>query len=170
MSKLLDFYSGIDTDHAGRKIEDIWNFTDEQLEHGHDYIQWLFPLEQSSMFLKVAPIATNEDFKAFFERPELVTAVRRSIALMRDFYGLDSRVGVMYDCFVPPVWFTPNNHNFKRLTRMFTFMSKVGHYRHAKMMHEGLINLTRHMPDVVSPRTLDFWEAALKTPEVDINE
>ena len=34
-------------DFKGRAIQDIWNFSDEQIEHTHDFIQLLFPNNQN---------------------------------------------------------------------------------------------------------------------------
>ncbi|MGK7944758.1 MAG: opioid growth factor receptor-related protein, partial [Microcystaceae cyanobacterium] len=49
-SNLINFYLGNTVDHRGRKIEDIWQWNDHQLESVHDYIQWLFPLKEKSGF------------------------------------------------------------------------------------------------------------------------
>jgi Opioid growth factor receptor (OGFr) conserved region len=45
---IVSFYAGETPDSRGRKIEEIWNFNDRQLETVHDFIQWLFPLPTSS--------------------------------------------------------------------------------------------------------------------------
>ena len=37
-----------ESDFKERAIQDIWSFSDEQIEHTHDYIQLLFPLNEQS--------------------------------------------------------------------------------------------------------------------------
>ena len=48
MSKLTDFYLGEGTDTVGRKLEEVWGFTNDALEAGHNYVQWLFPTVKPS--------------------------------------------------------------------------------------------------------------------------
>ena len=45
---ILRFYGSGGTDHAGRTLEEILAWDDRHLEEVHDYIQWLFPLEEPS--------------------------------------------------------------------------------------------------------------------------
>ena len=49
-SALITFYRGSGTDHAGRRIDEILSWDDAALESVHDYIQWLFPLDEPSRF------------------------------------------------------------------------------------------------------------------------
>ena len=61
MSAVTDFLAGKGKDHRSRGIEEILAFDDEHLEGVHDYIQWLFPLPESSAFNTFAPILTFSD-------------------------------------------------------------------------------------------------------------
>ena len=45
---LISFYQGIGPDIEGRNIKLIWSWNDALKEKHHDYIQWLFPLPESS--------------------------------------------------------------------------------------------------------------------------
>ena len=45
---LLGFLEGYDVDARGRKLHEIWEFSDNQIERTHDFIQWLFPLTEPS--------------------------------------------------------------------------------------------------------------------------
>ena len=44
--RLLTFYADAVPDHRGRFLREIQNWSDEDLERTHDYIQWLFPLAE----------------------------------------------------------------------------------------------------------------------------
>src|SRR5829696_2200726 len=61
MSAVTDFLEGKGKDHRSRGIEEILAFDDEHIEGVHDYIQWLFPLPESSAFNAFAPILTFSD-------------------------------------------------------------------------------------------------------------
>ena len=45
----LDFLAGRCADHLGRKIDDYFNFTEQQMGDDHDWIQWAFPLRTVSI-------------------------------------------------------------------------------------------------------------------------
>ena len=49
MSRIIDFYNGTLLHPRGVSIEAIWTWDNGQLEYEHSYIQWLFPLPESSM-------------------------------------------------------------------------------------------------------------------------
>ena len=65
--KLIGFYSGKGTDDRGRRIDEIWSFSHEELEAVHDYIQWLFPLAERSAFNPGAPLLDDETIARFRE-------------------------------------------------------------------------------------------------------
>ncbi|MCY9873021.1 opioid growth factor receptor-related protein, partial [Vibrio barjaei] len=58
--QLINFHTNCGTDHQNRTINDIWDLNHFWLEHCHDYIQWLFPIDRSSRFNKFAPIFNTE--------------------------------------------------------------------------------------------------------------
>ena len=43
-----NFLLGEEEDFKGRTIDDIWDFTDIQVEDNHDFIQLIFPLNKRS--------------------------------------------------------------------------------------------------------------------------
>lgn len=50
------FISGAGSDHINRTIHEIWGFTDPQIENTHDFIQWLFPLNEKSRAVPQSPV------------------------------------------------------------------------------------------------------------------
>lgn len=87
---IVAFYSGEKPDSRGRYIEEVWSFSDHQLENVHDYIQWLFPLPTRSAFNPTAPLLTQRTISAFRESELLSSRLRQSIEVMLKFYGLES--------------------------------------------------------------------------------
>lgn len=52
---LKQFLENDAPDHRGRKLSQIWQFTDAEMETCHDYMQWVFPLDQESGAVPNAP-------------------------------------------------------------------------------------------------------------------
>ena len=44
----LAFLCGHQSDILGRNLTDIWSYDDKQIEETHDFIQFLFPLDEPS--------------------------------------------------------------------------------------------------------------------------
>ena len=74
-------------DALGRTHEQILAWSNEKLEHSHNYIQMLFPLPEGSPFNWSAPIIDYETMKAFRARSELRQSLRESFERMMTFYG-----------------------------------------------------------------------------------
>ena len=43
MSRLVEFYRGAAPDSEGRRLADLWVYSDVKMEYVHDFIQWMFP-------------------------------------------------------------------------------------------------------------------------------
>jgi hypothetical protein len=74
-------------DALGRTHEQILSWSNDKLEHSHNYIQMLFPLPEGSPFNWSAPIIDYETMKAFRARSELRQGLRESFERMLTFYG-----------------------------------------------------------------------------------
>ena len=86
---LLAFYRGDAPDWNGRRLEEIWSWTDERLEAVHDYIQWMFPLSVRSGANPAAPILGPMSIEAFAASEALRERLDRSLRVMLRFYGLE---------------------------------------------------------------------------------
>ncbi|HKW10162.1 MAG TPA: opioid growth factor receptor-related protein [Gemmatimonadaceae bacterium] len=144
---LLRFYEGTGTDDRGRRLEDVWHFSDEQLEHVHDYIQWLFPLTERSAFNPGAPLVDEATIQKFRTDATLRSNLARSYERMREFYR-DMQ------------WVTPGNHNYLRLTRILKSLTLLGLGHRAADLFAWLEGVYAKHEDTIGPRTLAFWRAA----------
>ena len=126
MSELIAFYLGQSPDNRGRFISDIWAYNHVQLEQVHDFIQWLFPAYEPSMFNPSAPILTQQDISEFKNNTVLRDAVKRSFALMTNFYGFAFSEDALRKAEKSSMlWITPGNHNFLRITRILKFLVAI---------------------------------------------
>merc|ERR1719277_957827 len=62
---------------------------DDDMEHIHDYIQWMFPTDEESMFNSDAPILNPQLQRAFGEDPQLQEELRQNLARFCTFLGLE---------------------------------------------------------------------------------
>tara|TARA_B100001971_G_scaffold191429_1_gene194926 strand:+ start:722 stop:1015 length:294 start_codon:yes stop_codon:yes gene_type:complete len=58
---VLNFLKGNETDVYKRYLKDIWIMSDDQIENTHNFIQWVFPLNEKSNAVLKSPILTNEE-------------------------------------------------------------------------------------------------------------
>lgn len=162
--KLIAFYAGKGTDDRGRRIDEIWSFSHEELESVHDYIQWLFPLMERSAFNPGAPLLDDETVAQFREDAALRGNLERSLRVMLDFYGL--AIAGHEILTVPTfsarsrIWLTPHNHNFLRLTRILKSLSLLGLHDRATQLLACLERVDQRRPGIISTETFEYWRAA----------
>ena len=59
---MIDFLSGEGMDNRERYLSDLWKKGNFFLETCHDYIQWMFPLNEKSKHNSKAPVLTDREF------------------------------------------------------------------------------------------------------------
>ncbi len=169
-SPLVDFYLGTAPDAGGRRIEEIWDWDGSQLEHVHDFIQWLFPLQTHSAFNARAPVLSEAEIERFRDSELLRQRLARSLDTMLRFYGLQLRRTPQDDPVVEKrpefisrgtAWLNPGNHNHLRLTRILTSTATLGLHREARALQRCLLDLAHEHPEAVTRVTLTFWEGAV---------
>lgn len=173
---IVNFYRGKVPDPKGRTIEQMWQFTDEGLERGHTYIQWLFPLREPSPHNPEALTLdqSTEDIFAGSQDGqvgpdyELQASLYKSFAMMMRFYHLrisvdewDPRKVVIEKAEAGRLhWISPMNHNYLRLTRIMTSCRLLGLPEYSQALFDCLIKIAEDTP-VISPTTLRYWHEAV---------
>jgi hypothetical protein len=162
---LVEFYSGRAPDHAGRFLDQIQRWPDQQLEAVHDFIQWLFPLAEPSPVNPRAPVLDRETIEAFNARPDLRQNLRASFVRMLRFYGLETAADgavTRASNFLQRTanWLHPGNHNHLRITRMLKSMTLLGLEEDAAAFLDCLERISAEEPGRISATSLRFWRAA----------
>jgi hypothetical protein len=171
-SNLVGFYSGVIADNRGRRLADIQAWSFDELEHTHDYIQWMFPLRKHSPVNPSAPVLDAEAIAAFRSRQDLRNAFVRSVETMLRFYGFEldgSGDEPKVHCSEQfesraSNWMTPGNHNHLRMTRILACMRTIGFSRHAEAFFRALQEVywseAQARIHAISEESFSFWKSA----------
>lgn len=62
-SSLVAFLEGSETDSQGRRLSDVLQFDNDEIDHTHDFIQWMFPLRDASISNLTAPTLLAPEIK-----------------------------------------------------------------------------------------------------------
>ena len=151
MNQLLSFYYGSHPDHRGRMLAEIVQQDDFWLEQTHDFIQWLFPLNELSRASSHAPIVDSATVKAFHSDELLRKHMRLSLVRMLKFLGLhfDGRTLETATNWSARKgeWFTSHSHNSLRISRILKSMALLGLKQEAMALHTGLESLCQRESD-----------------------
>lgn len=126
MRNIIDFYLKESADCDGRMLEEIWEWSDDDWDFEHNFIQWLFPTMEESIFNPDAPILNEEIITQWHQDGLLRHNLRISYERWLRFCG----VGLVNDELVlidanKNVW-RGMNHNWWRITRVLKSLSALG--------------------------------------------
>jgi hypothetical protein len=163
---IIGFYEGRARNQEGYTIDDISGFTDAGLEKNHCYIQWIFPLPEKSKAVPTSPILRQGDIDEFNRRPDLQKKMRTMFEIMLMFYGLNIyehkvRTSFEHWHYRYPVWLTPRNHNFLRISRIIRSAKLLGLKGEAQMFYDFLCNIYKDNKGTIGPVTKQFWDEAI---------
>ena len=177
---LLNFFT--EQPSSGPTLADVLSWDDYQLEVRHDYIQWLFPLPETSGVSANAPTVTAAVFAAFHASDERARALqqnaRRGFVRMMAFYGWtatyhEDALGHYPVLFQPAenqaercrCWVRRTDHNHLRLTRILRSLRVLGLEKEAATLwREMQFVLRRPTGEAVSQRSRLFWARAAERP------
>lgn len=171
-SKLVAFYRDGATDHAGRTFEKLIQFTPEELEGVHDFIQWLFPLPEASKYNPEAPVLTGRDVEELLEAPDFGPRLSLATSVLLAFYGLYSvgGRGTVKVALLPHrsarvrEWMREGDHNLLRVSRILRCLTIFEHKDQAEALLEALIRINAEIGNPVPERTIQFWLGAVNKP------
>lgn len=143
------FLAGNENNAAGDPISKIWEYTDWQLEHIHNYIQWLFPIDTPSEHHFEAPVITKSDVELLDGQvlSQIQTNMVRSLSVMLQFYGFTllqtqpSPVIIKQNFDIKKEnWCVTYNHNQLRITRILKSLRIFALEQYAEAFYQALIN------------------------------
>jgi hypothetical protein len=166
MGKILEFYLGRQK-VEGVSLQDIWNYSLEQKEQKHNYIQYLFPTTEHSRFNPLAPVLEQNEIILFNNTALLKDRLRHSFNLMLDFYGLHYHNGYIKENpntfhMRASVWLRPHNHNYLRISRIITSLGLLGLKDEGKLFLIALCNIYKKHPKQIDLESITTWRERAK--------
>lgn len=171
MSNIIKFYMGEKNENYPYTIDDILDFSDEELEKIHNYIQWLFPTQDPRNKDTGKPFLTLEDIKYFKNSKELLDKVLLSYYKMIGFYGFSHEFKINTEEYRELIfsrnfeihsrnWLNKGNHNYLRLTRIISCLKSLGLEKEANELFDMLNRTYLIYPNKIGELTLQFWSSA----------
>lgn len=168
----IAFTNGQGVDAKGRTIEEYWYFNADEWEDCHDHVQWAFPSDMPSDFNSNAPVVNMREYVSGLTNVgranlgELINHYLISIGLAPNYTAVNVQFHTIKDFERLHNLLTPNNHNYRRLTRLlnllYYFDGEMGDELLKKLEHlAAFANLMRpgHV-DCVTKETMLYWRLA----------
>ena len=147
MTEIVSFLEGKTPDHRGRVLAMLLQQTDHQAETTHDYIQWLFPLDEPSRSVNGTPVLTELDIDEI-RQSSLVQANLAESA--RWFVGFLERNNH---------WVTKYNHNHLRITRLIKSLRLLASDEAADEFRDKVLALASDNLNLVDQKARAFWNS-----------
>ena len=135
-------------DFKDRTLQDIWHYSDEEIERKHDFIQVIFPLNKPShAVLHGYYLDTQDLVDQIKTNEEAVTNISKSSQWFLSFLERNR------------YWNTRHDHNQLRITRVIECLRLLVSDEEANNFYNNVLELIEHN-NQVNTRTLNFWSNA----------
>ncbi len=148
MSAIVEFLEGRGMDAAGRTLSAVLTMGNADLEHRHDFIQWLFPLCEPSNAVPGSPVLDGQDVDAIRNSGRAQANLTAAVERMSSFYGQTTR------------WLVANDHNHLRITRIVKSLRLLAGDRPADAFRRGILERVDAARAPVNAVTRRYWAQA----------
>ena len=145
---IVGFLEGKTPDHRGRMVSMLWIQTDDDAENTHDYIQWMFPLDEPSQAVSGAPVLNDFDIDEIRENRLAVENLEESARWFLGFLERNDHSITNYD------------HNHLRITRAIKSLRLLTSDQAADEFRDKVIALAGNNLNLVDQKARDFWASA----------
>jgi hypothetical protein len=146
--RIVAFLEGEGPDGCGRSLFEVLAFDDVRLETTHDFVQWLFPLNEPSVAVPEAPVLSPEDVAAIRESGMAQCALAAATDRMDAFYR------ATHD------WLMPNDHNHRRITRIIRSLRLLRGDEAADAFRAAILARVEATRAPISARSRGYWATA----------
>ena len=145
---IVGFLEGRTPDHRGRILAMLLQQTDHQAETTHDYIQWLFPLNEPSRSVNGAPVLTELDIDEIRQSSLAQSNLAESARWFLGFLERNNH------------WVTKYNHNHLRITRVIKSLRLLASDEAADEFRDKVLALAGDNLNLVDQKARGFWMSA----------
>ena len=147
----MNFYKFLlqeEADFKGRLLSDIWNFTDDEIERHHDFIQLIFPLDKPSRAVFHGYYLNDKNVIEQIRNDQSVKDnIIKSKEWFLDFLDINNR------------WKNYTDHNQLRITRIIECLRLLVSNEEADNFYKTVISMLG-TDSKVNNKTLEFWSTA----------
>ena len=145
MTEIVSFLEGKAPDHRGRILAMLLQQTDHQAETTHDYIQWLFPLNEPSRSVNGVPVLTELDIDEIRQSSLAQANLAESARWFLGFLERNDH------------WITNYNHNHLRITRVIKSLRLLASDKAADEFRDKVLALAGDNLNLVDQKARGFW-------------
>ena len=137
-----------EADFLGRNLQDIWDFSDEEIEQTHDFVQLVFPTNKPSMAVSHGLYLDSETLiERIKNNPEAQKNIVKSANWFLSFLERNTYWNQKYD------------HNQLRITRVIESLRLLVSNEEADKFYRSVLKLIEE-DNKVNLNTLVFWKNA----------
>ena len=142
-----NFLLGIEPDFKGRTIQEIWDYSDIQIEGNHDFIQLIFPLNKKSQNVFHGYYLDNEDLiNELKDSHQVRENIIKSSSWFLSFLKRNDH------------WKSKYDHNQLRITRVIECLRLLVGHDEADNFYQSVVGLS--LDSNINKTTLEFWKNA----------
>ena len=142
-----NFLLGIEPDFKGRTIQEIWDYSDIQIERNHDFIQLIFPLNKKSQNVFHGYYLDNKDLiNELKESHQVRGNIIKSSSWFLSFLKRNDH------------WKSKYDHNQLRITRVIECLRLLVGHDEADNFYQSVVGLS--LDSNINKTTLEFWKNA----------
>ena len=145
---IVGFLEGKTPDHRGRTLSMVLAFSDERAEQTHDYVQWLFPLDEPRESVQGAPVLSDLDIDEIKKSPAAqANLIKASVWF---FQFLNRNQG----------WIAKYDHNQLRITRAIRSLRLLVGDIEADNFRQSIFDYLGEDVDLIGEKAKSFWKSA----------
>ncbi len=135
-------------DFKGRTLDEIWSYSDNEIESTHDFIQIVFPTNKPSQasFNKLY-LSDQTLIDKLKNNPKAIINLEKSAAWFLSFLNRND------------AWKKGYDHNQLRITRIIESLRLLVSDEAADEFFKAILRLVKD-PTILNPSTMKFWENA----------
>jgi len=148
LTEIVGFLEGGTPDHRGRILAMLLQQTDQQAERTHDYIQWLFPLDEPSRSINGVPVLTELEIDEIRQSSLAQINLAKSARWFLGFLERNDH------------WITKYNHNHLRITRVIKSLRLLTSDEAADEFRDKVFGYLGDEVNLIDAKARSFWNSA----------
>ena len=145
MTEIVSFLEGKTPDYRGRTFAMLLQQSDHQAETTHDYIQWMFPLDEPSRSVNGVPVLNELDIEEIRQSSLAQANLAKSTSWFLGFLERNDH------------WVTKYNHNHLRITRLIKSLRLLASDEAADEFRDKVLALAGDNLNSIDQKARGFW-------------